>query len=62
MKNSPVAQYATRRAEALSLLRQIEAAIAADTPTTPTWGHCGSLGHVNERLVEVLQFLNGTTP
>ena len=61
--NNPTALYASRLAETYALLKKIEDAAALHAiPDRATWGHCGSLGHVNDSLADVLAFLTGETP
>ena len=60
--NDPKACYRVRANVAKQLLASIAGIIdeAKRSKQSPTWGDCGSIGHVNEQLAYIEAFLNGT--
>lgn len=59
--NDPKKCYRVRVRVAKHLLASIEGIVeeATRAKQSPTWGDCGSIGHVNEQLAYVEAFLNG---
>jgi hypothetical protein len=60
--NNPKACYRVRAKVAKHLLASISGILdeAQRSKHSPSWGDCGSIGHVNEQLAYVEAFLNGT--
>lgn len=51
--------YKAKRREVLDRLTEIRAEIESRRPAKADWSHVGSLGYAEERLAEVLAFLEG---
>lgn len=51
------AEYTAKRVEVFSKLRRLNGALDRHVAYQITWGGVGDLGHVNEQLGELLEFL-----